>query len=86
MKVLVTQSCLTLCNTMDCSLPGSPVHGLLQAKTLEWLASPFSRASFRPRNQTRVSSIAGRFFYHLSHQGSPRVLTWVAIPFPRGSS
>ena len=46
MKVLVAQSCLTLCSTMDCSLPGSSVHGLLQAKILEWLAIPFSRASF----------------------------------------
>ena len=43
MKVFVAQSCLTLCNTVDCSLP---VHGLLQAKILEWLAIPFSRASF----------------------------------------
>ena len=72
MKVLVAQSCLTLCSTMDCSLPGSSVHGLLQAKILEWLAIPFSRASFWPRDQTRVSCIAGRFFCHLSHQGSPK--------------
>ena len=62
MKVLVAQSCLTLCSTMDCSLPGSSVHGLLQAKILEWLAIPFSRASFWPRDQTWVSCIAGRFF------------------------
>jgi len=42
-KVLVTQSCLTLCNPMDCSLPGSSVHGILQARILEWVAIPFSR-------------------------------------------
>ena len=43
MKVLVTQSCLTLCNTMDCSPPGSSVHGILQARTLKWVA--ISKAS-----------------------------------------
>ena len=41
-KVLVTQSCLTLCNPMDCSTPGSSVHGVLQARILEWVAIPFS--------------------------------------------
>ena len=40
---LVTQSCLTLCDRMDCSLPGSSVHGILQARTLKWVAIPFSR-------------------------------------------
>ena len=42
-KVLVTQLCLTLCNPMDCSLPGSSVHGILQARILEWVTIPFSR-------------------------------------------
>ena len=41
--VLVVQSCPTLCNSMDCSPPGSPVHGILQARILEWVAIPFSR-------------------------------------------
>ena len=41
--VLVSQSCLTLCDPMDCSPPGSPVHRILQARTLEWVAIPFSR-------------------------------------------
>ena len=40
MKVLVAQSCLTLCNHMDCSPPGSSVHGIVQARTLEWVALP----------------------------------------------
>ena len=40
--VLVSQLCLTLCNPMDCSLPGSSVHGILQARILEWVAIPFS--------------------------------------------
>ena len=61
-KVLVTQSCLTLCDSMDCSLPGSSVHGILQARLLEWGAIPFSRRSSRPRDWTQVVHIAGRFF------------------------
>ena len=47
---------------MDCSLPGSSVHGILQAKILEWVAISFSRGSSRPTNQTQVSCIAGRLF------------------------
>ena len=52
--VLVAQSCLTLCNPMDCSLPVSSVHGILQARILEWVAIPFSRESFRTKDQVRV--------------------------------
>ena len=70
--VLVTQSCLTLCNATDFSLPGSSCHGIVQARILEWVGSPFSRGSCRPRDRIWVSSTAGRFF-HLSHQGSPLV-------------
>ena len=44
-SLLVAQSCLTLCDPMDCSLPGSSVHGILQARTLEWVAISFSRGS-----------------------------------------
>ena len=49
------QSCLTLCDPMDCSPPGSSVHGILQARILEWVARPFSRGSSRPRDWTHVS-------------------------------
>ena len=56
----VAQSCLTLCDPMDCSLPGSSDHGILQARLLEWVVISFSRASSRPRDWTRVSCIAGR--------------------------
>ena len=52
----VVQSCLTLCNPMDCSLPGSSVHGIFQ----EWVAISFPRGSSQPRDRTRVSHIAGR--------------------------
>ena len=58
----VAQSCLTLCDPMDYSLQGSSVHGILQARVLEWVAISFSRGSSRPRDRTRVSLIAGRCF------------------------
>ena len=61
-KVLVTQSYPTLWDPMDCNPPGSSVHGILQARILEWVAFPFSRGSSQPRDQTWVSCIAGRFF------------------------
>ena len=51
--VRVAQSCQTLCN---------PVHGILQARILEWVAFPFSRGSSQPRDQTQVSHITGEFF------------------------
>ena len=56
------QSCLTLCNPMNCSLPGSSVHRILQARILEWVAIPFSSGSSWPRDWTQASCIAGRFF------------------------
>ena len=51
-----------LCDPMDCSLPGSSVHGILQARILEWVAISFSRGSSQPRDQTWVSHIGGRCF------------------------
>ena len=61
---LVTKSCLTLCDcdSMDCSLPGSSVHGISQARILEWIVISFSGGSSHPRDQTYVSFIAGGFF------------------------
>ena len=58
----VAQWCPTLCDPMDCSPPGSSIHGILQARVLEWVAICFSRGSSRPRDQTRVSGIVGRCF------------------------
>ena len=69
-KVKVTQSCPALCDPM-----ASTVHGILQARILEWIAIPFSRASSQPRDRTQVSCMAGGFFYQLSHQGSPGLYT-----------
>ena len=61
-KMLVAQSCVILCHPMNCSLPGSSVHGTLQARILEWVAIPFSRWSSEFRDRTWVSGIASRFF------------------------
>ena len=58
---LVAQWCPTLCNPLDCSLPGSSFRGILQARLQEWVAIPFYRGSSQPRDQTLVSCIAGRF-------------------------
>ena len=57
-KVLVFWLSPTLYDPMDCSLPGSSVHGILQARIVEWVAIPFSRGSFQTRDQTQVSYIA----------------------------
>ena len=56
-EVTISQLCLALCDPMDCI-----VHGILQARILEWVVFPFSRGSSQPRDQTQVSLIVGRFF------------------------
>ena len=61
-KVLVVQSCLTFCDPMDSGPPGSPVHGILQARILEWVAIPFCRGSSQPRDRAQISCLAGRLF------------------------
>ena len=58
----VAQSCLTLCDPMDCTPPGTSVHEIFQARIPEWAAISFSRGSSRPRDRTQASYIAGRFF------------------------
>ena len=62
------------------------VHGILQARTLEWVAFPFSRGSSQPRDQSHGLPHGGQILYQLSHKGSPRTLQWVADPFSSGSS
>ena len=62
LTLLVAQSCLTLCDPRDGSLPGSSVPEILQARILDWGAIPFSRGFSQPRDQTQVSSIAGTRF------------------------
>ena len=67
----VAQSCPTLCDPMDCSLPGFSLHGILQARVLEWVAFSFSRGSSQSRDQTQVSHTAGGFFT-AEPQGKPK--------------
>ena len=79
--VKVTQSCPTLCNPMDCSLPISSLHGILQARTREWVAIPFSRGSSQPRDWTRSPALQGLWHYRqilyiLSHQRNPKKGWW----------
>ena len=59
--VLVTQACPAVYDPMDCNSPGSPVHGILLARILEWVAISFSKEPSQPRDRTWVSRIAGRF-------------------------
>ena len=61
-KRVCALSCQVMCECMDCSPPGSSVHGILQARILEWVAVPFSRIPSPPRDQASVSCIAGGFF------------------------
>ena len=75
MRAKSLQSCPTLCDPMDCSPPGSSVHGILQARILEWVAVPSFRKYSWPRNWTRISyvSYVGRWvLYHWHHLGTPK--------------
>ena len=78
-KVLVTQSCPSLCYPMHCSPPGSSVHGISQARILEWVAISFSRGSSKPRDGTRVSCLTGRLFTTETLVKNPTAMweTWV---------
>ena len=72
-EVLVAQSCPTLCDPMDYSPPGSSVHGSLQVRIREWVAIPFSRGSSQPKDWTRVSCLAGRFFTTWTMREAPNL-------------
>ena len=73
-KVLVTQSCPTLCDPMGYSLPGSSVHGILQAIILEWVAIPFSTGSSWPRNRTQFCTVSNSL---PSGKGKPMIVIYV---------
>ena len=66
---LVTQSCLTLCNSMDCNFPGSSVHGTSQVRILEWVAMPTSRGSFPTQGSNPGLLHCRQILNPLSHQG-----------------
>ena len=77
MHAKLLQSCPTLRNPVDCSLPGSSVHGILQERTLEWVVISSSRGSswFRDWTHTSCISCSGRWILHLlSHQGKPNAI------------
>ena len=70
-KMLVIQSRPTLCDRVDYSPPGSSVHGILQARALEWVTISFSRGSFQPKDWRQVSGIAGKLFtYWVTREAS----------------
>ena len=73
--------CPTFCNSVDYI-----VHGILQARILEWVAIPFSRGSSQPRDQTQGLLYCRWIIYQLRNKGSPRILEWVAYPFSSRSS
>ena len=81
-KVLVTQSWVTLCDPLDCSLPGSSVQGILQARTLQWVARPASRGSSRPGLNSGLLNCR-QILYRLSHQGSPLRISLFGRPPPQ---
>ena len=68
---LITKLCLTLWDSMDCNPPGSTVHGISQARILEWVAISFSRKSSQPRDPTHISCIAGGTLYHCTTWEAP---------------
>ena len=84
MSAKLPQSCPTLCDPMDCSAPGSSVHGILQARILEQVAMPSSRGSSQPRDQTSVSYIAEMakwVLYCLAPPGKPPAQSrWTVNP------
>ena len=68
--MLLAKSCLTLPDPVDCSLPGSSIHGILQVRVLEWVAFPFSRGSSQTQELNLGLLHCRQILYHLSHQGS----------------
>ena len=83
---LVTQSCLILCNPMDCSLPGSSVHGDSPGKNTGVGCHTLLQGIFPTKGSNPGLPHCRQILYCLSHQGSPRILEWVAYPFSRGTS
>ena len=89
-KMSVAQSCLTLCDSIDCSPLGSSVPEILQARILQWVAIPFSGGSSRPRDRIQVSRIAGRFFSVWATRdgegnGTPLQYSCLENPMDRGA-
>ena len=86
MLCLVTQSCPTLCHLMDCSPLGSSVHGDSSGKNTGVGCHALLQGIFPIQGSNTGLPYCRQFLYCLSHQGSPRILEWVAYPFSTGSS
>ena len=83
---LVAQSCLTLFDPVDCSPPGSSVHGDSPGKNTRVGSHALLQGNFPTQGLNPGLPHCRWILYHLSYQGSPRILEWVAYPFSRGSS
>ena len=81
LKVKVAQSCLTLCNPTDCT-----IHGTILARILEWVAYSLLQGIFPTQGLNSGLLHSRQILYQLSHEGSPRILEWVAYPFSMRSS
>ena len=79
---MCSQLRLTLCDAMDCSLPGSSVHGTSQARILEWVVISSSRGSSPPSDQTHVSCTGRLILYHCATWGAPREPIINREPYP----
>ena len=86
MLCLVSQSCPTLCDPLDCSPPGSSVHGDSPTKSTGVGCHALLQGTVPTQGLNPGSPHCRWVLYHLSHQGSPRILEWVVCPFSRGSS
>ena len=82
MMYVRAQACLTLCDPMDCSPPSFSVHGIFQARILEWVAIFFSKGSSHPRGRTSVSCIGRQTLNHKRHLGSPPGSTVAMVSCP----
>ena len=82
----VTQLCPTLCDPMDCSLPGSSVHRIFPGKNTGVVSHSLLQGIFPTQGSNPSLLHCRQIRYCLSHQGSPRILEWVAYPFSRGTS
>ena len=76
---LVAKSCPTLCDPVDCSPQGSSIHGILQARILEWVAISFSRRSSPTQGLNQFLLHCRHIIYHLSHQGKPSYHIYIYI-------
>ena len=83
---LVAQLCLTPCDPMDCGPPGSSIHGDSSGKNTGVVCHALLKGILPPQGSNPGLPHCRQILYHLSHQGSPRILEWIAYPFSRGSS